>query len=48
MFLLSPAFTPMSGEAMYEPILMFAFCLYLYLILKAQNDSRNYFGLICA
>lgn len=47
-FLLSPAFTPMSGEAMYEPILMFVFYLYLYLILKVQNDSHNYFGLISA
>ena len=32
-FLLSPAFTPMSGEAMYEPLLMFVF--YLYLSLRA-------------
>lgn len=47
-FLLSPAFIPMSGEAMYEPILMFMFYLYLYLILKEQSDSRKYFGLICA
>ena len=47
-FLFSPAFTPMSGEAMYESVLMFAFYLYLYLILKSQNDLRNHFVLIAA
>ena len=40
-FLLSPAFTPMSGEAMYEPLLMFVFYLYLSSVLKLQNSSRN-------
>lgn len=47
-FLLSPAFTPVSGEAMYESVLMLAFYLYLYLILKAQNDLRKYHVLVSA
>lgn len=41
-FLFMPAFIPMSGEAMYEPILMFFFYLYLYLILKSKRDSANF------
>jgi hypothetical protein len=47
-FLLGPAFIPMSGQAMYEPTLMFAFYLYLYLILKVQNESRNHYTLACS
>ncbi|MDP1720712.1 MAG: glycosyltransferase family 39 protein [Candidatus Nanopelagicaceae bacterium] len=47
-FLFSPAFTPMSGEAMYEPLLMFVFYLYLYLILRAQKDSQSYFQFVYA
>ena len=41
-FLLSPAFTPVSGEAMYESVLMFTFYFYLYLILKSQNNLQKY------
>ena len=44
-FLLGPAFIPMSGQAMYESTLMFAFYLYLYLILKVQNEPQNYYAL---
>ena len=41
-FLLSPAFTPVSGEAMYESVLMFTFYYYFYLILKSQNNLQKY------
>lgn len=34
LFLSNPAFLVMSGQAMYEPIFMFTFYAYLYLILK--------------
>jgi hypothetical protein len=47
-FLLGPAFIPMSGQAMYEPTLMFAFYLYLYLILKVQNEPRSSYALACS
>ena len=47
-FLLGPAFIPMSGQAMYETTLMFAFYLYLYLILTVQNEPRNYYALGCS
>ena len=40
-FLLSPAFTPMSGQAMYEPLLMFVFYSYLLSIFRVQELSRN-------
>lgn len=40
-FLLSPAFTPMSGQAMYEPLLMFLFYSYLLSIFQVQEHSRN-------
>jgi hypothetical protein len=40
-FLFSPAFTPMSGQAMYEPLLMFLFYSYLLSIFSLQNFSRN-------
>ncbi len=47
-FLLSPAFTPMSGEAMYEPLLMFVFYLYLFLVLKIQEHSTKNYILVLA
>jgi hypothetical protein len=47
-FLLSPAFTPVSGEAMYESVLMFAFYFYLYLILNSQNNLLKYYLFILA
>ena len=47
-FLLSPAFTPVSGEAMYESVLMFTFYFYLYLILKSQNNLQKHHLLILA
>jgi hypothetical protein len=47
-FLLSPAFTPVSGEAMYESVLMFVFYFYLYLILKSQNNFQKFHFLIVA
>ena len=47
-FLFSPAFTPVSGEAMYESVLMFAFYFYLYLILKSQNNLQKLHLLIVA
>lgn len=47
-FLLSPAFAPVSGEAMYESVLMFAFYLYLYLILKFHSDLRKYRVLVAS
>jgi hypothetical protein len=47
-FLFGPAFIPMSGQAMYEPTLMFAFYLYLYLILKVQSEPQNYYALACS
>lgn len=47
-FLFSPAFTPVSGEAMYESVIMFVFYLYLFLILKSQNNLRNLHLLIVA
>jgi len=47
-FLLSPAFTPVSGEAMYESVLMFTFYFYLYLNLKSQNNLRKHHLLIVA
>lgn len=40
-FLLSPAFTPMSGQAMYEPLLMFVFYTYLLSIFSLQNQPCN-------
>jgi hypothetical protein len=33
---------------MYEPTLMFAFYLYLYLILKVQSEPQNYYALACS
>lgn len=47
-FLLSPAFTPVSGEAMYESILMFAFYFYLYLILNSLGNLSKYHLLVLA
>lgn len=47
-FLISPAFIPVSGEAMYESVLMFTFYFYLYLILKSQNNLRKHHLLIVA
>ena len=47
-FLLSPAFTPVSGEAMYESVLMFTFYFYLYLILESQNNLQKHHLLILA
>ena len=47
-FLISPAFTPVSGQAMYESVLMFVFYYYLYLILKSQNNFRKFQSLIVA
>lgn len=47
-FLFSPAFTPMSGEAMYEPIFMFFFFYYLLLVLRMHATSYKYSGLIAA
>jgi len=47
-FLLSPAFTPVSGEAMYESVIMFVFYLYLYLILKSLNSLGKLHLLIVA
>jgi 4-amino-4-deoxy-L-arabinose transferase-like glycosyltransferase len=46
LFLIIPAFSVMSGQAMYEPILMFTFYAYLYLILKEVNTSNNFSRLI--
>lgn len=48
LFLFNPAFSVMSGQAMYEPILMFTFYTYLYLILKEVNTSSNFSRLIFA
>ncbi len=42
LFLLSPAFTPVSGEAMYESVLMFTFYFYLYLVLKSLTHPRKH------
>lgn len=47
-FLFSPAFTPMSGEAMYEPIFMFFFFSYLFLILRMHATSYKYGGIVAA
>jgi hypothetical protein len=47
-FLISPAFTPVSGEAMYESVLMFTFYFYLYLILESRNNLQKYHLLIVA
>ena len=41
-FLLKPAFIPMSGQAMYEPLIMFTFYTYLYLILKDVSSNSRY------
>lgn len=48
LFLFSPAFTPMSGEAMYEPVFMFFFFFYLYLVLRMHVVSYKYGGLVAA
>jgi hypothetical protein len=45
-FLFSPAFTPMSGQAMYEPVFMFFLFFYLYIVLRMHVTSYKYSGLI--
>lgn len=48
LFLLNPSFSAMSGQAMYEPFLMFTFYAYLYLILKEVSTSQKFSRLITA
>jgi hypothetical protein len=47
-FLLKPAFIPMSGQAMYEPLVMFTFYAYLLLILKEISSTPKLLRIISA
>jgi hypothetical protein len=48
LFLLKPAFIPMSGQAMYEPLIMFTFYAYLLLILKEISSTPKLLRIISA
>ena len=48
LFLFNPSFSAMSGQAMYEPLLMFTFYTYLYLILKEVSTSPKFSRLVTA